>query len=74
MPNRFIPVADDFFASPQISLADIEEAARIGVTLIINNRPDGEEPGQIAGAEIEAAARAAGLDYVAFPVGAAGDQ
>ena len=35
---------------------------------MINNRPDGEEPGQPAGADIEAAARKAGLAYRAIPV------
>ena len=44
------------------------EAARLGVRLIVNNRPEGESEDQIAGAEIEAAARAAGIDYVAIPV------
>ena len=43
--------------------------AAAGVRLIVNNRPDGEEPGQPASAEIEAAARAAGLDYRHIPVG-----
>lgn len=36
--------------------------------MIVNNRPDGEEPGQPPGAEIEAAARAAGLAYRHIPV------
>lgn len=35
---------------------------------IINNRPDGEEPGQPSSAEIEAEARRLGLDYVSIPV------
>lgn len=35
---------------------------------IINNRPDFEEPGQATSAELEEAARAAGLDYVHIPV------
>jgi uncharacterized protein (TIGR01244 family) len=47
----------------QIGAAEVAEAAAAGVTLIVNNRPDGEEPGQPPGAEIEAAARAVGLDY-----------
>ncbi len=38
--------------------------------MIVNNRPDGEEPGQPAGAEIEAAARAAGIAYRHIPVAA----
>jgi uncharacterized protein (TIGR01244 family) len=36
--------------------------------VIVNNRPDGEEPGQPDSAEIEAAARAAGLDYRHIPI------
>ena len=36
--------------------------------MIVNNRPDGEEPGQPAGDEIKAAAEAAGLDYRHIPV------
>jgi len=48
--------------------ADLAEAAARGVTLIVNNRPDGEEPGQTTAAELEAAARAAGLDYKHIPV------
>jgi uncharacterized protein (TIGR01244 family) len=46
----------------------VAAAATQGFTLIINNRPDGEAPGQPTGAQIEAAARAAGLDYLDAPV------
>lgn len=60
------------FVAPQISVADIAEAQAKGVTLIINNRPDGEAPDEPQGPEIESAARAAGLDYVAIPVTHAG--
>jgi len=64
----FRPVTDTFSVSPQITPADVAAAAAQGFTLIINNRPDGEAPGQPTGAEIEAAARAAGLDYLSAPV------
>lgn len=64
----FRRVTDRFSVSPQISPADVARAAAQGFTLIINNRPEGEEPGQPAGATIEAAAKAAGLDYVAMPI------
>ena len=30
--------------SPQITLEDVETAKAEGVTLIVNNRPDGEDP------------------------------
>ncbi|MEL6529693.1 MAG: TIGR01244 family sulfur transferase, partial [Pseudomonadota bacterium] len=59
-------------ASPQIELEDINAAKEAGVTLIVNNRPDGEEPSAPQGAEIEAAASDAGLGYVAIPIGQAG--
>ncbi len=36
--------------------------------MVINNRPEGEQPGQPSGAAIEAAARAAGIAYRAIPV------
>src|SRR3546814_6169702 len=40
--------------------------------MIVNNRPDDEEPGQPSSAEVEEAARAAGLDYRHIPVGSSG--
>jgi uncharacterized protein (TIGR01244 family) len=59
---------DVWIASRQLRAADVPAAKELGVALIVNNRPDGEEPGQPASAEIEAAARAAGLDYRHIPV------
>lgn len=56
----------------QIEPADVAAAKAQGFTTIVNNRPDDEQPGQPAGAEIEAAAKAAGLDYVAIPVSSMG--
>ncbi|MGB5147850.1 MAG: TIGR01244 family sulfur transferase [Porticoccaceae bacterium] len=52
----------------QITVADVKQAAAEGFAAIINNRPDGEEPGQPPAAEIEAAAKAAGLAYIHQPV------
>ncbi|MFT4935646.1 MAG: hypothetical protein ACI9LT_002352 [Pseudoalteromonas distincta] len=66
--TQFRRVTDQFSVSPQIAVDDVAQAAAQGVVLIINNRPDGEDPAQPQGAEIEAAARAAGLEYVAIPV------
>lgn len=70
--SDFRKLTENFYASPQITVADIAQATQLGVTLVVNNRPDGEELVQPAGAEIEAAARAAGMDYVAIPVSGAG--
>jgi uncharacterized protein (TIGR01244 family) len=52
----------------QIRAEQIPALAAAGVSLIVNNRPDREEPGQPAGAEIEEAARAAGLGYRHIPI------
>jgi uncharacterized protein (TIGR01244 family) len=60
------------FVAPQITAADVADAQAQGITLIINNRPDGEALDEPQGAEIEAAARAAGIGYVAIPVGHSG--
>jgi uncharacterized protein (TIGR01244 family) len=68
----FRKLTDTIEASPQIGLAEVAEAARQGFALIINNRPEDESPDQTPGAEIEAAARAAGMGYVAIPVTHAG--
>jgi uncharacterized protein (TIGR01244 family) len=64
----FRALGDSTLVSGQIGPADIAEAAAMGVTTIVNNRPDGEEPGQPAGAAIEAAAQAAGIAYRHLPV------
>ncbi|MBM3595670.1 MAG: TIGR01244 family phosphatase [Alphaproteobacteria bacterium] len=68
----FRKVTEKFYASPQIEAEDIGEAAQLGVRLVINNRPEGESEDQTPGPEIEAAARSAGIDYVAIPVTHAG--
>lgn len=68
----FRQLSDRVFASPQIGLAEVAEAARMGISLIINNRPEGESDDQVPGEEIASAARTAGMDYVAIPVTHAG--
>lgn len=68
----FRQLSQQVYASPQIGLDEVAEAARLGVGLIINNRPEGESDNQVPGEEIAAAARAAGMDYVAIPVTHAG--
>lgn len=70
--SDFRTLSESVLASPQITPGDIAAAQAEGVTLIVNNRPEGEAEDQTSGTEIEAAARAAGLDYVAIPIGGAG--
>jgi uncharacterized protein (TIGR01244 family) len=66
--TEFRRVTDQLSVSPQIGVDDIARAAALGFKLVINNRPDGEDPAQPSSAEIEAAAHAAGLAYAHIPV------
>jgi uncharacterized protein (TIGR01244 family) len=70
--SDFRRLNENVLVSPQLALDDVAAAAALGVTTIVNNRPDGEEPSAPQGDEIEAAAAAAGLNYVAIPIGHSG--
>src|SRR5436305_810113 len=59
---------DQAWVSGQIAPDEVGGLAEQGVTVLVNNRPDGEEPGQPAAADIEAAAEAAGLSYRFVPI------
>lgn len=62
-------VAPDLCVAPQLDPSAMAEAARMGFRSVINNRPDFEGgPTQPTNADIEAAARAAGLEYRYLPV------
>ncbi|WP_133364619.1 TIGR01244 family sulfur transferase [Qipengyuania sediminis] len=54
--------------SPQISPEDVVGAKTSGFTMIICNRPDGEDAGQPCAAEIAAEAAASGLAFRHIPV------
>jgi uncharacterized protein (TIGR01244 family) len=65
----FQAVADDVCVAPQLTPDAMAEAARVGFRSVVNNRPDFEEgPSQPTSAQIEAAAKAAGLAYRHLPV------
>ncbi len=68
----FILLTPAVSVAPQIAPADVAAARAAGFALVVNNRPDGEAPGQPDGASIAAACADAGLAYVAIPVGSAG--
>ena len=66
------PLNDRFAVAPQIDPQDLPAIAAAGYVAIVNNRPDDEQPGQPSGADIRAAAEAAGLAYAEIPVTHAG--
>lgn len=65
-------LAADVCVAPQLTPEAMAEAARAGFRSIVNNRPDFEEgAAQPTSAQVEAAARAAGLEYRHLPVSGA---
>src|SRR4051812_44915662 len=54
--------------SGQVAPHKIEGLAAQGVTMLVNNRPDGEEPGQPLAGDIEDAAAVAGIIYRFVPI------
>jgi sulfide:quinone oxidoreductase len=61
-------ITDSLSVAGQISKEDIAALAKDGVATIINNRPDNEEPGQLAAADAQAEAKKHGIDYHYLPV------
>jgi len=51
-----------------VTASDIADLANEGLKTLINNRPDGEEPGQLSSAEARAQAEKLGLQYIYLPV------
>ena len=68
----FIRLTDRISVAPQIASQDCAAARAQGFVAIVNNRPDGEAPGQPGAAEMRAAATAAGLRYADIPVDPSG--
>jgi uncharacterized protein (TIGR01244 family) len=68
---ELIPLAAGLSAAGRLDRADIEELARSGVRTIVNNRPDGEDPGQLSAVEARRLAEGLGLAYHHIPVTAA---
>jgi len=66
--SQFRKVTDRLSVSPQITVEEARAAADAGFVLIIQNRPEAETEGQPHGAEIEAAVRAGGAEYLFLPV------
>lgn len=65
---NIVELSDNFAVSAQIAPQDMTHIAAAGYTVVVNNRPDGEESGQPSGDEIAAAAEQAGLEYRYMPI------
>jgi len=60
-------LAPGLSAAGALDAADIEALAAAGVKTIINNRPDGEDPGQLSADEARQRAAAHGIAYHHIP-------
>jgi len=59
---------DGFYVGPQLTEADFDDLAAQGIRTIINNRPDGEEPGQLTAERAAELAEAHGIAYHYIPM------
>ena len=62
------PLTPDYAVSPQIDPEDFAAIKAAGYTRVIDNRPDGEIPPSHHASTMQAAAEAAGLEFVVNPV------
>ena len=70
--TEFKQLTDSLWASPQITVEDVERAKAEGFTHIICNRPDDEAPDQPSALEIGSAAKQHGMEFTSVPVSSAG--
>ena len=71
MTAELIALAPGLNVTGALDRADIGALARAGVRTIINNRPDGEDRGQLPAAEAQKLAEGYGIAYHHIPVTAA---
>ncbi len=71
MTAELFPLMPGLSVAGRLDRADIDALARAGVRTIVNNRPDGEDPGQLPAAEAEQLAAAHGIAYHHIPITAA---
>ena len=62
-------LTDTMCVAPQIQPEEIAALKDAGFCLVINNRPDDEEPGQPTSKDIREAVEQAGIAYAHIPVG-----
>lgn len=64
----FLTLTDKVSVAPQITAEDVEKAAEQGFTMIINNRPDGEQAGQPLNSVLADVAARVGIKWAHIPV------
>ena len=67
---QHVKLSDSVAAAPQLQPEEMAAVAAAGYRVVVNNRPDGEVPGQPTSEEIRAAVEAAGMRYVYYPINA----
>jgi len=67
-PPVLAELAPGLSAAGKLDRNDIEALAEAGIRTIVNNRPDGEDPGQLPAAEARRIAEARGIAYHHIPV------
>jgi uncharacterized protein (TIGR01244 family) len=71
MAPQLVSLAPGLSVTGRLDRLDIDALAHAGVRTIINNRPDGEDPGQLPAAEARRLAEALGIAYHHIPITAA---
>jgi sulfide:quinone oxidoreductase len=71
MAAQLVSLGPGFSVAGRLDRSDLEALARAGVRTIINNRPDGEDPGQLPAGEARRIAELHGLVYHHIPITAA---
>ena len=68
MALQLSALAPELSVAGRLDHADIDTLAKAGVRTIINNRPDGEDPGQLSAVEARRIAAAHGIAYHHIPI------
>jgi len=68
MAPQLSALAPELSVAGRLDQADIDALAEAGVRTIINNRPDGEDPGQLSAVEARRIAEARGIAYYHIPI------
>jgi uncharacterized protein (TIGR01244 family) len=71
MAPQLVSLAPGLSVTGRLDRPDIDALAHAGVRTIINNRPDGEDPGQLPAAEARRLAETLGIVYHHIPITAA---